>query len=202
MAAPTTVLTVIKRFPYRGVNEDWSNTYMLSGSTPADTTAWKALFDALVLQEKTLYTGSVSVVKGYGYNKVPGPGDSAVWSVDMTVAPNSPVVGTLSASSRPMSGDQAAWVRWGLDRFNSKGKRIYLRKYFHGGCMAPAGTADALDAGFIAALSAFGTKLRDGTFTGSRVITDKLGTAVIGSGASSYTTTRTLKRRGKRPPTP
>lgn len=198
MAAPTTVLTLIKRMSWRGNNEDWSNTYMFSGSTPADSTAWRALFDALVTQEKTLYTAAVSVVHGYGYDGPPGPGDSAVWSVDLTVTPNTPVAGTGSFAGTKMPGDNAAWVRWGLDRMNSKGKRVYLRKYFHG-VYADNSLTDNVAPQQVTALTAFGGKLRDGSFTAGRVITDRLGTAVVGAAVSPYVTTRTLKRRGKRP---
>lgn len=116
MAAPTTVLTTIKRFTYRGAPEEWSNTYAFTGATPADSSAWKVLFDALVVEEKKLFVPSCSVVAGYGYDGIPSTGDHAIWSVDMDVSPNSPVVGTLATSSVYMAGDQAAWVRWGLDR--------------------------------------------------------------------------------------
>lgn len=198
MAAPTTALTVIKRFLYRGVAEDWSNHYMLSGSTPADNAAWRTLFDALVAQEKTLYTAATTVVRGYGYDDV-GEDAIAKWQVDLTVAPNTPVAGTLTNSPVQLfAGDDAAWVRWGLDRLNQDGKRIYLRKYFHDGHKLN-NQRDQLDSNYVSMLTAFGTKMRDGSFAGSRVITDKLGTATVGSGVSTYVTTRTLKRRGKRP---
>jgi hypothetical protein len=193
-------LTINKRMSYRGdANEEYSNTYMLSGGTPADSNAWRVLFDALVLEEKKLYRSVVSVVGGYGYNKVPGPGDSAVWSVDLTVSPNAPVPGTYAgASADTLSGDTACWVRWGLDRFNTKGKRVYLRKYFHP-AYREMGQYDQTAVSYVTALNAFGVKMRDGSFAGSRIITDRLGTAVVGSASSAYVTTRTLKRRGKRP---
>lgn len=201
MAAPTTVLTVIKRFPYRGnAAEEWSNTYAFSGTTPADSGAWRTLFDALVLQEKTLYLNTCQVVGGYGYDRIPASGDHAIWSVDMTIVPNTVVNGTLSALGALMAGDQAAWVRWGLDRYNTNGKRVYLRKYFHGGQSSAAG-GDAMAANYTTALAAFGTKLLDGSFASGRKLVDKDGAIPIGSAVSPFLTTRTLKRRGKRPPT-
>lgn len=200
MAAPTTYLTVIKRFTYRAdSSEEWSNSYALTGSTPSSSTAWRTLFDAMVAEEKKLYTPATSVIAGYGYDKIPATGDSAIWTVDMTVAPNTVVPGTLTAGGTALAGDQAVWVRWGLDRFNSKGKRIYLRKYFHGG-QGPAGGGDPVLTGYNTALVAFGNKLWDGTFADSRKICDKLGNTPIGSAVTPYITTRTLKRRGKRPP--
>lgn len=201
MAAPTCGLTLVKDMSYRGVaGEEWSNHYLFTGSTPADSTAWRALFDALVLQEKTLYHSGVRVVAGYGYDQPYSDGVSAVYSIDMRVAPNTPVVGTFSmGTSHQGSGDTAGWIRWGLNRFNSKGKRVYLRKYIHPAAISTS-DGDPLSATWITALSAFGAKLEDGSFIDGRKITDRLGTALVGHAVSQYATTRTLKRRGKRPP--
>lgn len=192
---------MIKRFTYRGnANEEWSNQYWFTGSTPADGTAWRALFDALVLQEKTCYPPTTQVIGGYAYNDV-APTATAVWSVDLTVAPNTVVPGTLaSGGALSYPGDVAMWLRWGLDRFNTKGKRVYLRKYFHD-CIFPGSTPDALQTAQKAAVLALGAKLDDGSFISARRITDRLGTATVGHAVSTYATTRTLKRRGKRPPT-
>ena len=201
MAAPTTILTIVKRFTYRGdANEEYSNTYALTGTTPADSTAWRALFDALVAQEKTLYKGQVSVVGGYGYDHLTYDSgrkqwhtDDSVWGVDLTVAPNSPVAGTYSGT--------AAWIRWGLDRLVG-GKRIYLRKYFHPAYLDNANTnPDLLQDTWVTAAAAFGAFMDGGPLLGSRKITDALGTNTVGHADSTYATTRTLKRRGKRPPT-
>lgn len=204
MAAPTCVLTVNKRFTYRGVNnERYSNTYMFTGGTPADSAAWRVLFDALVLLEKTLYDGATEIVGGYGYNKVPVKGDHAIYSLDLTVPPNTVVPGTFTLGSNIKGpGDSAMWVRWGLDKFNPKGKRVYLRKYFHPAIFLTS-APDVCGATWVTAANAFGLKLRDGTFAPggtARTVTDKDGTALVGHAASAYTTTRTLKRRGKRTP--
>lgn len=197
MAAPSCVLTVVKRFTYRGdASEEWSNTYALSGATPASGTAWRALFDAMVTQEKTLYQSTTQVIRGYGYDGIPDTGDHAIYSVDLRVSPDTPVAGTLASGSR-FSGDQAAWVRWGLNRYTPQGKRVYLRKYFHDGGQDST-TADNLITAYNTALLAFGNKLKDGTFLDARTIVDKDGNAPVNVGISPYITTRTLKRRSKR----
>ena len=91
MTPPTCVLTTIKRFTYRGnPAEEWSNTFMLSGATPADSVAWKALLDDINLHERVLYSNGTAVVAAYGYDRVPVTGTHAIWSVDLTVAPNTP----------------------------------------------------------------------------------------------------------------
>lgn len=200
MAAPTTGLTIIKRFAYRGnSNEEFSNHYWLTGATPADSAAWRTLFDALVAEEKKVYSAAASVIGGYGYNSTSDTA-TAIWTVDLTVAPNTPVIGTFAnASLVPLPGDDAYWIRWGLDRYNSKGKRVYLRKYFHP-AYATNGVPDTLPASLSTACNAFGAKLEDGSFLDGRKTTDKLGTALVGHAVGPYITTRTLKRRGKRPP--
>lgn len=197
MAEPSCVLTVVKRMTYRGnANEEWSNTYNFTGVTPADSGAWRTLFDALVLEEKKLYQSSTQVIRGYGYNEVPDKGDHAIWTVDLRISPNTVVPGTLASGNR-FAGDQAAWVRWGLDRFNTHGKRVYLRKYFHDGG-GDSSVPDNLITAYRTALSAFAAKMWDGSFVDGRKICSKDGEVPIGAGIAPYMTTRTLKRRGKR----
>lgn len=200
MAAPTCVLTTVKDMTYRGLpGEEWSNTYAFSGATPADSTAWRALWDAVAALEKVLFTSYNRVVAGYGYNKIPEKGDHAIWTFDARPG-GLTVAGTLTLTgSSPMAGDQAGWVRWSLDRYNTYGKRVYLRKYFHGGIVDQF-NPDALPSSYKTALAQFGTKMMDGTVVGSRKLVDKDGNLPIASAASQYATTRTLKRRGKRPP--
>jgi len=194
-------MTVIKKMSYRGnANEEWSNDYHFTGAVPADATAWRALFDALVAQEKTVYPSDVTVVAGYGYDS-DDVNAHAVWSVDLTVSPNTPVAGTLNRSTGyPSPGDAAVWVRWKTSRLNTKGKPIYLRKYFHFAVNQGVGAADLPIAVQTTALNAFGTKMRDGTFLDARTIRSRThDETIINSGSSPYITPRTLKRRGKRP---
>lgn len=198
MPAPTTGLTTVKAFTYRGkAGEEWSNHYWFSGATPADAAAWRALFDALVVEEKKVLPAWHTIVGGYGYNTT-ADNRHAVYSIDLTVSPNTPVAGTHTSTRNVAPGDAAMWVRWGLDRLTGKGKRIYLRKYFHGAYIEPGG--DLLDTTQLTKLNAFGEKLRDGSFLAGRITTDTLGSALVGTASSQYVTTRTLKRRSKRKP--
>jgi hypothetical protein len=195
-------LTLVKRFTYRGDStEEFSNTYHLTGGIPADDTAWKALADALIVSEKACYTSQAAVVRAYGYDS-DADDAHAVYVHDYLAAAAS-VPGTLALGAGAYTaGDQAAWVRWKTSRLNTKGKPIFLRKYFHsivtGG--TGIGGADTTSASWQTAANALATKLTDGTFLDSRLITARGHTDVITSHAVSlYTTTRTLKRRGKRP---
>lgn len=196
-------VTLVKRFTYRGdASEEWSNSYFFKGgTTPADDDAWGTLVDALVTQEKTVYTSGVQVVRAYGYDS-DADNAHAVFVRDYTVSPLSVVPGTLTASaSNPLyPGDVAAWVRWGTERF-ARGKRVYLRKYFHGIQIASSLNQDSISAAQVTALTALGAKLRDGSFLGGRTLTARgHSDTLVNHGVSPYATTRTLKRRPKRNP--
>lgn len=195
-------MTLVKRFTYRAnAAEEYSNQYWFSGSIPADTTAWNALRDALVTQEKTIYPSGVTVVRAYGYNS-DADDATAVYVHDYLAGGGSGIAGTLSLSSAvAIAGDAAVWVRWKTSRLNSSGKFIYLRKYFHPAVTSTATTTpDVPSTAQATALANFGVKLRDGSFLDARTIRSRLSAETItGSSACSYITTRTLKRRGKRP---
>lgn len=197
--AAQTGLTIVKKFPYRGdPNEEFSNTYHFTGSVPADSTAWAALAAALAAEEKAVYSADVSIIRYYGY-ATDNPADAAVWSSDISGAP---IAGTLTPTGgAQMAGDCAVWVRWKTSRLNSKGKAIYLRKYFHDVFATISGSnADTVLAAQKTQLDELGTDLMDGTFLDGRTITARGHTDTITARASStYVTTRTLKRRGKRP---
>ena len=195
-------VTIIKRMTYRGdASEEWSNQYHFTGAVPVDHTAWKALYDALIAQEKTLYLSTCAVVRAYGYDS---DADDAV-AVDSFdyLAAAATVPGTASTGTGTYpAGDQAAWVRWKTSRLNTKGKPIYLRKYYHGVPTEEDNptTADTVAAGWITSAQAFGTKMFDGTFLDARTIRSRLhAETILNRGVSMYITTRTLKRRGKRP---
>jgi hypothetical protein len=203
-------LTIVKQFDYRGNPiEEFSNTYWLTGGAPTDA-QFLALFDAIVAVEKTIYptegSGGAKVVRGYGYRDDSGhkPGDTgtvhpADWVHDIAA---SPVAGTLTMtdSDQRLPGDAAVWVRWKTSRRTDPGgKAIYLRKYFHPACRT-TGAHDAVLPAQITALNALGALLDGGSLPDARKITTAGQTDVILShAASSYVTTRTLKRRGKRP---
>lgn len=194
-------MTLVKRFSYRGdTQEEFSNTYHFSGSVPADTTAWNALRDALVAQEKTCYTSNAVIVRVYGYDS-DADDATAVYVHDYLAGGGSGIAGTLTGTGRVATpGDTAYWVRWKTSRLNANGKPIYLRKYFHDAWSDTTGGPDVLYAGQKTNAAAFGVKLRDGSFIDARTLRSRLhADTLTGSAASTYLTTRTLKRRGKRP---
>lgn len=192
-------ITIVKAFPYRAEGaEEFSNTYMLTGATPANAAAWEALYEGMRAEESTLWfndTTQPHIVAGYGYDSFAHDAVS-VWSTRETVPVHGVLAGVTTQVRAP--GDAAMLASWKLDRRNSKGKTVYLHKYYHG-ALATAGGGDSLAGVQKVALDAVATVLMDGTLPNGRKICDPLGNIPISGGAKDYITTRTLKRRGKRP---
>jgi len=194
----TPSITIVHKFTYRDQPEEWSNTYHFSGTTPANRAAWKALADAIIAAEKLTQYSTTSFVRAYGYE---AGNENSVAQIDYTVAPDAPVVvGTYAGSGRKTSGDVAATVRWYTGASSTRGKKIYCRKYFHG-IDASTSDADEVDATHSGVLATFAAKLIDGTLPGSFKYCGPQGAVLSAPQVAAYLTTRTLKRRGKRPPT-
>lgn len=193
MAAPG--VTSIKTFTYRDGPEEWSNRYHFTGSAPSSPADWRSLCDDLVDIEKAVISDLVQIVRFLCYEDTD---NDSVYTYDLTAYAGA-VTGTFSASSsaHQMSGDVAYDVRWNTGRITSKGKPIYLRKYFHGG-LFDSSDRDKPDSSLLTAMGTFGAAVEtsSGDWPG---LAGPDGTAPIGYLAMPYLTTRTLKRRGRRP---
>ena len=191
-------MTTVKRFTYRGdATEEWSNTYHFRGPVPATSADWKIAADGLFAAEKQCWPSTTHGVRAYGYAD-----DSdqpvSVWSHDYLLE-GTQIAGTLVPGTYVMAGDQAAFIWWRLDHKNSHGKWVYLRKYLHGGNRAP-GAPDNLDVDYVTALNAFATQLdRPASPFGGGIRARTGDWPILAHGVSPFVTTRTLKRRGKRP---
>lgn len=195
----TDSVTIVKRMTYRGVGEEWSNSYHLDGTTPTTDAEWKTLIDAIVASEKACYITTVKVVRGYGY--VAGV-EAAASTVDYT-ALSAEVAGTFAvgANVHAWAGDQAAMLRAKRTGNGEGGKPVYLRKYFHGGAV-DQGYPEAPASGLKTAYVTHGTKMLSGTLPGSMVWVAPNGENATMPLAMPWMTTRTLKRRSKRPTPP
>lgn len=194
-------LTIIKQFSYRGNDEEWGNTYFFTGPEPSSDTEWKALADAVIADETAIYDSTVEVVRAIGHKA----GDSvAVWGYDYASGSGA-VPGTFTGGGTGdrCSGDVAVWVRWHTDQLTSRGKPIYLRNYFHGAYAVgtSATTRDQVHADQRTALEALGAAWNAG-YTVDGTDRERTGPHGVTGGtvaSSAYLTTRTLKRRGRRP---
>ena len=196
VAAPG--VTLVQTFTYRGNAEEWSNTYHFVGDAPSDDTGWRDLVDSLAGKVAHGLTTQVTIIRAYCYEDTD---DDAVFVYDM-LGESAQVVGQVAITSMHVApGDVAAWIRWKTSRTNSKGHPIYLRKYYHSVLLAgETGDAwDQLETGtYKPSLETVGTDLNT-SFGDWPGIAGPDGVAPGAMVVSTYTTTRTLKRRGKRP---
>lgn len=192
----TPSITLVQRFTYRDAPEEWSNRYHFTGTAPTDGTGWHDLAVALFTIVKATLLNSQSLVRAYGYL---GDGEDSVATVDFTAAPLSPIPGSLTASGGTCPGDAAFTIRWLTAERTSKGKPIYLRKYFHGP-ESVLGDADKVyPAQLTAAQSVAAALIADWGST-THQLCNAAGEVPTAPSASQWITTRTLKRRGRRPP--
>lgn len=192
----TPKITIIKEFTYRDQPEEWSNTYHFTGTTPANDADWKALAVAIFNSERTCYVNASKLVRAYGY--AAGAAQSTA-QIDFTVGVPLRPPGTY-ANTFPRdwaSGDQAATLRAKVG-VSSTGKKVYIRKYFHG-VVLNSDDQDKIEAGVKTALEAHGALMLGGTLPGGATWCAPQGAAGTQPSASQWITTRTLKRRGKRP---
>jgi hypothetical protein len=196
-------LTTIKSFAYRGTTEEWSNSYVFSGPNPADQAAWTAWGEKLKDLEKLIVPNLVKFERWYGYDE--GSWETKPQHVDYQGTYAASTFGSASMTgAQLLPGDTAFWIRWDTGQYTSRGKRIYLRKYFHGALADSATTSDNLLPSQKTAATAFGAKLYDGaSLIGTARLARETGTLPVAHLVGPYITTRTLKRRGKRKnPTP
>jgi hypothetical protein len=193
MSAPG--VTLVKTFEYRGAQEEWANTYHMT-LAPSDPAGWRTAVDGLIAQEKTLYTSDVVILRALCYTDT---SLASVYTYDLAsfggTVPGTLVIGTGSRAP----GDVAAWVRWDTGRRSTRGKTIYLRKYFHDVYVESGSSSDIVSPDWRTAAAAFGTAMLS-ALGGGFALAGPDGVQPPGpAGHSTYATTRTLERRGRRP---
>jgi hypothetical protein len=196
MAKPAIV--IVQSFMYRGAPEEFSNKYHFLGPAPGDDASWKALADSLIAQLRVFNSASIKYVRAYGYTDGDNP---SVWGHDYE-QPGPPPVGSMTPPSDgdPVAGDQAAFIKWPTTKRNSRGKIVYARKYFHG-IAGHSTNADEVNSSQKIFMDSFALKCTDGTISSVFHLCLPDGTVCQPGFTDQWMTTRTLKRRGKRPPT-
>lgn len=193
-------LTVNKKFTYRGADEEYSNSYIFSGTSPGNQAGWDAWAAKVKDLEKTILPATVTFVDWYGYEQ--GSWETKPQSFDYQGTYAGGTVGTYVTGGAPQApGDSAFWIRFDTGQYTSKGKKIYLRKYFHPAIIS-TGQPDNVIAALVTAANAYAAAMYSGSgLVGTARLARSTGTLVVGHLVGPYVTTRTLKRRGKRNPT-
>lgn len=190
-------ITIVKQFAYRGnTSEEFLNTYHIDAGAPDTDTKWKALADAVIAAEKLIYTSAVKIVRAYGH--VAGSVVS-VWGYDY-LGGTGAVAGTYAGVGTALAqGDAAAWIRYATTQKTSRGKPIFLRNYYHG-VIPLASDVDKLETGQKTRFTTYGTAWVAGFSDGVSTYRRCGPNGAVGQSAlaSTYLTTRTLKKRGRR----
>lgn len=194
--APTPSIVIVQAFTYRLQYEEWSNRYHFNGTVPSTNAEWKTMADALITKLQPCFSAATSFVRAYGYvaSQV-----SSVWTNDYSPIPANVKKGTSNFVGNPLPGDVAATTRWETGALNSRGKKIYLRKYWHD-VRGDVSIPDKLTPTQLTAFQTLAQQLVAGTaLGGTQVLAGPNGVTAGTPETNVYLTTRTLKRRGRRP---
>lgn len=198
--AALTGITTVKQFTYRGdPTEQFSNTYHFRSAPPSTSEDWDTMFHNLANIEKGVFPTTTHIVAAYGYDN-DDEKPVSVWSTFLAIG-NDAISGTYSPTpgEPEFAGDQASLVSWQLDERDRRGKYKYCRKYLHNG-YSQVTTPDHLSPTYKSALLVYAAALdpSGGAFHGG-IRARTTAAPVNYHAASDWVTTRTLKRRGKRP---
>lgn len=168
---------------FKDGTRQFSNRYHFNGGTPADTTHWTTLSDAVVTAEKTVFDNSVSIVETIGYA---AGSDVPVFSKTYAT------VGTMTITSQlRQAGQVAALIRYSTTARTSKNHPVYLFNYYHG-VFAPSSDQDKLHTTQRSAMQTYAAAwisgFSDGTHTEVRAGPN--GATAVGSLVEEYLTHR------------
>jgi hypothetical protein len=115
-------IAIKKAAAFRGVNQEFHNTYFYELPT-AVTAPAESLIDELVTFEKTIHSGSVPFLHG------------ACWSAGGSAGENAMIfqkalTGFGSGTFINADPERAVLIRWPAG-FDSRGRPVYLRKWYH-----------------------------------------------------------------------
>ena len=158
MAQPS--VKIVKSFIFQGGVKEFSNRYYFDGAAPGSTSTWHDLFDALVLKEKLLFNGGVTITRCIGYD-----GDNDVPAASKTYT----TAGTGSFSGTPLPGECAIVARMATTKTSTKGHPVYVFSYYHH-AMKNTGdlTGDIADTGQTAAVDTYLNGWLTGHVVGAR----------------------------------
>lgn len=190
-------VVIYKTFSYRGETEEWGNTYHFVGDPPGTPSDWRDLVDDLITLEKTCVCNTVTIERAICYEDTD---HSSVYSYDLSAFAGT-VAGTYNVSTgggEAQEGGTSYMARWDTGRRSSKGKAIYLRKYWHP-AIASGSAPDVVQASLVTVVAAFAGNViaSSGSWPG---LAGPDGVAPIGHLAQTYTNYRDL-RKGRRRPT-
>jgi hypothetical protein len=140
-------IKIVKTVPFKGGTREWSNRYHFDGTSPANSTQWTTLADAVVTAEKHCYNSWIHLVRAVGYI---GGSEVPVFSKDYSA-----ITGDAGYSDTPNAAEVAALVRYSTTKRSSKNHPVYLFNYYHGAYTISATENDFLSTDQKADLEAY-----------------------------------------------
>jgi hypothetical protein len=165
-------VSVTKQTSWRGIQEQFSNVYHYDAAV--DVTS-KQVADSVVNNEKGLFGASVA----FKNVKVWGPADGTKEQSQMLLQEDLTGNGSGAAGSQTAK-ELSAVVSWDTGRVNSRGGRIFLRKYLHLGNIQGTDEAAAkgnttLPQADISSIEAYGSLSKNVVGVSGASICDKKG---------------------------
>lgn len=119
--------SITKTTTWRGIEEEFSNVYHFDSA--ADTTS-QQIIDGVVTAEAAILGANVNFIGA----KVWGPTDGFALQSRMLLQVTLARTGSVSGGAQTAK-ELSAVVQWDTGRINSRGGRIFLRKYLHLGML-------------------------------------------------------------------
>jgi hypothetical protein len=121
-------VAVTKGTSWRGIAEEFTNVYHYDTSTEVTS---EQVLNGIVNAERQVFGSNVSYLRGQVY----GPADGTILQNQMLLQKDLTGVGAVDTGSITAK-ELTAVVSWDTGRVNTRGGRIYLRKYLHIGRIA------------------------------------------------------------------
>jgi hypothetical protein len=166
-------VSITKSVSFRGTAQEFSNTYYYEGPEPLNETVAGNMIGLIVPKEKAIHGAAVTFVRAKAWSAGGTAGTNT-----MLAEQNLSGTGTAGASNSSMDKERAFLVRIRAGN-DSKGRPVYLRKYWH--LDVAALNAESITAAQLANITQLTTNQRNALVT---AINDLKSLTPVGAGGA------------------